>query len=249
MDIAQEAIHYYETDNKAKLLKLAQDEWPSDLETPIREGAADVFYFARSIEWRHHKGPAPAPVDPANRDAIVGRELWHARAITAAILTGANHTVSRLLIGRAFFLIELKAYEEARSVLAEMLRLVDEGHELRRVFMRLYEEKVAFSYLDEGLYSEAGEHYKRALPYGDVDPRGALKVRGGLVLSQWLQMCAKWGGRGIPADRIDEYVAELREVRDAALAAGYGDVVSDADHNVTAIEAGDCKNWRPFELL
>ena len=241
-DIARQAIHYYDTNNQEALLNLANRVWPTDLEAPIAGGVADVCYFARTIVYRNRTDPSADSFDPANRDAVVERELWQARATSAAMISGDAHTIARLLLQRAFVLMELEAYPEARSVLGEMLRLVGPEHELRPIFMRLHEEKSAYSYLAEGLYGSAIEGYESALRFSDDDPRGALKVQGGLVLSRYLDRADGDGGQ-------EDLLDLMRQVRDGAAAAGYEDVANDASCNLRMMEAGVYEGWCPFELL
>ena len=241
-DIAKQAIHYYETNDQAELLKLANRVWPSDPDAEIPLGAADVFFFARSIAWRNRKNPGAGACDSENREAVVEKELWHARAAAAAMMTGAKHTAARLLLQQAFILMELKAFIEARSVLGEMLRLVGPEHELRPVFMRLHEEKSAYSYLAEGLYGDAATRYQSALEFVDGDPRGALKVEGGLVLSRYL---ARSSSDHEQRDLLDS----MRRIQAEALSAGFEDVAKDASSNLRVMEAGEYGGWCPFELL
>ncbi len=230
MNIDRQAAHYYDTGNKEELLNLANRVWSQAEEGDFPNGSADVFYFARTIEWRKEDK------DP------VQKELWHARALAAATLTGANHTAARLLMQSFFILMEHEAYAEARSVLGDMLRVVGPDHEQRPVFMRFHEEKSAYSFLAEGHYGDAVARYESAQDFCHDDPRGLLKVRGGLVLCQYLE-------RTRPEREQVELVDSMRRIREESQSAGFVDVANDASCNLRMMEAGGYEGWCPFELL
>lgn len=226
---ADRAATLYEAGQHDELWALADHLWAEQGDEPSTD-VAEVCFFARTAYAR------------AGQWGAAG--LWGARAMVASILSGSRMTGARLLLPEFFRLQAQGSPIEARQVLHEMTRLVnvddpDQGSQVQ-VFARLYHEKLATSFLLEGDFDEAIAHYREALDRSQDDPRGHLKVRGGLALATYLSATSDGSAtqfRGI-----------LTEIRDAAEEQGFPDVVADATHDLGWL-AGDEDDWRPFEVL
>ena len=229
MSIDDQAMRYYDEGKNDELLELARREWPAQSGAVLPAGIADACFFSRNAARR--KGD------------LVQQELWHARALTAAILTDSERTAARLLLRCCFVLLEEEAYQEARDVLGLMLRLVDRDDEQYPLFMRLFHEKSAYSFFAEGRFEDAEKYYQEALAYCQEDPRGILKVRGGTVLTGYLSHCRQ------PAGAADRFIAAMNEILAEAESAGFADVAEAAACNVHMMESSNCIDWCAFELV
>jgi len=252
MTLAQQASRYYNDNDNDALFRLAADSWPGD-GAELPEGIAEVcrFAFIRAVQLQR-----------------VDQYLWRARALTAAVITGARDTAAGLLLQPFFvatsFTLENgaeKGHEQARLILEEMKRLVPEDTSAWSVlFARLYHEKKAFSFLMEAtsggrpeaasrsLLDAAEAEYALALDLTPPqDSRGALKVRGGLALVRYLRLACG------PQDASDAsrqpYLEETEAVRAAAAAAGYRDVEGWATANVEAMGRGEFIGWTAYEVV
>jgi hypothetical protein len=191
--------------------------------------------------------------------------LWRARALTAAVITGSRETGAGLLLQHFFALIggvkegDAVAYENARSILEEIKRLVPEGTpEWARLFNRLYLEKLALSYLMQGTdggsplpharecLETAKACYSRALEVARGS-RDELKVRGGLALVRYL--LSAYGNSASAVVERESAREETVKVRAAAKVNGYRDVEEWASINFLVMERSVFQGWTPYEVL
>lgn len=223
--ILEQAIAFYETGQDQRLIQLAESIWPQpDDELP--SGIAEVCRYARIATRRQ-------------RD-FVAQEVWAARALTAAVLTDVRDTAAGLLLPHFFGLVEEGAYEAAREVLGEMARLITPDHPRSRLFMRLYHEKLAYSFLAEEQFEQAQEQYSTALVHcaADDDPRGVLKVQGGAALASYLSRCVD----------TKACLDEMERILSEAKSQGFADVVLSAEQNIDLMNGGEYGGWHPFEV-
>ena len=226
MGISEDAVHYYETGNDKQLWELAEAAWPKSA-ADLTQEVAELCFFARSAYIRREQWDDGA--------------LWSARALIASVVTKSERTACRLLLGKFFRATARGQHRIARSILREMQKLVDVT-DPEEPFCRLYNEKLAYSYLVDQRYSEAIEHYQQALA-GAVkgnDKRGILKVRGGLTLAMTLANRASEPENG-PSEQF-KFIAE------AAGRHGYRDVEEAAQSNLRWL-SGEEHSWTAFEVL
>lgn len=138
--------------------------------------------------------------------------------------------------------MEFEAFEESRAVLDGMMKLVDDNlHPSAALLHRLYEEKMAFSFLSESRYADAKKSYEQALSYAGSLRRAQLKIRGGICLCNYLAQ---------PDSDVVAAAAE-REMQIIAAEAsehGYLDVNGFATENAAIIAARKTEGWVPFEV-
>ena len=173
--IDRQAADLYEAGADEELMALASQLWPADLEATLPAGVSEVCRFARLAARRTGN--------------YVQQEVWTARALAAASLTAYQHSTGGLLLSSFFGLVEEGAYDQARAILDEMARLIDDGfqgHPPAAVMRRMYHEKRTYSLLVEGSYADAAQSYSRALEHCEGQDRAELKVRGGLALAHYL---------------------------------------------------------------
>jgi len=251
MTLLEQAADMYDNNQTEALYQLAADNWPA-IGAELPAGIAEVcrYTFIRHAEAHE-----------------IDQHLWRARALSAAVITGARDTAAGLLLQAFFVTVDVTVkqeqggyehgYEDARSILEEINRLVPEGAPRSQLFARLYHEKRAYSFLIEGTGrgrpSTAGmERLRQAeaecLLARDYvrSPRGTLKVRGDLALVRYLLLAEKTTAEIEEAKK--PFLEETIAVRDAAAAADYRDVVSWASPNVEVMERGDFVGWVPYEV-
>jgi hypothetical protein len=248
MSIAEEASRLYTNNDDEALFRLAAATWPPEGQA-LPEGIGEVCRFA-SIRAVQLKQP--------------DQYLWRARALTSAVLTGARDTAAGLLL-QPYFVATSVALEsgagdghaQARLILDEMKRLVPEDTPAwGALFARLYHEKRAFSFLMEGtgggrsadrsrdLLRTAEAEYTLALQLTHDDPRGTLKVRGGLALARYLQLADDPHPPSMAQQR-DETVS----IHSAADAAGFRDVAGWAATNADVMGRGEFTGWTAYEVV
>lgn len=254
MTLDDQSIAAFDRNETPSVFSLANDNWPAiGEELPAGIGEACRHAFIRHAEAHH-----------------IDQHLWRARAMTAAVLTGARDTAAGLLIQAAFLAINdanegrsegrERGYEQARMILEEMKRLVPEDYPTwLQPWARLYHDKRAYSFLEEGTggsrastagqqwLTSAEDEYELALKHTREDEkRGRLKVLGGLALVRYLRLADK------PAEEIAEakkpFLEETRAIGEAAAAAGYRDVEGWAGANVSVMERGEFVGWSPYEV-
>lgn len=248
MTIAEEASRLYSSNENEALFRLAESKWPPD-GAALPDGIGEVcrFAFIRAVQLNQ-----------------TDQHLWRARALAAAVLTGARDTAAGLLL-QPFFVAtsmalesgDAKGHVQARLILDEIKRLVPENSPAwQALFARLYHEKRAVSFLMEGTgggrpADPAGDslraaeaEYTLALQLTRDDPRGTLKVQGGLALVRYLQLAHTPHAAGIARQR-DETVS----IQSAALAAGYRDVAGWAATNAGVMGRGEFTGWAAYEVV
>lgn len=250
-----EASRLYSVNDNDALFRLVEQRWPP-LGENLPQGISEECRFAAIRATQLQR---------------IDQYLWHARALTAAVLTGARDTAAGLLLQHFFVGIARTlegaveghehGHRQARLILEEMKRLVPaDSPEWRELFARLYHEKRAFSFLMEGTgggaplkgsedcLREAENEYSAALPLGaDDERRGTLKVCGGLALVRYLQLA--YGSETSLEEAKRESLAETQRVMSAATVAGYRDVAAWAAANVGVMQRGEFRDWVPYEVL
>lgn len=242
-ELAITADRLYESGNDAEILALAQANWPTSIDDPLPEGVAEVCRFARLAYAR--KLDVVGFDDASAATYQAQRDLWEAHGLTAALLAGDQHVIAGFLLPRFFSVMRAGAFTEARTILDDMVRLIDESanHQpFARVLRRLTHEKRGFSYFVEGRYQEAVLSYEQALEYTTPDSRGNLKARGGRALARYM-------GSARTADDLTDLNEDLVTIRTTAEARAYPDVVGWSVANLRLVEGGQLDRWEPFELL
>lgn len=251
--LSEEAARLYTANDNDALFHLAEASWrPGDGE--LVPGAGEVARYA-AIRARETNAPE--------------QHLWRARGLTAAVIFGARDTAAGLLLHPFFALTSIAveksegashAHEVARAILEEMKKLVPEDSPAwSSLFGRLYHEKRAYSFLmeasatglpgsaDPGLLGNAEDEYRLALERAAGDPRGTLKVRGGLALVGYLRSATE----PEPTTPIPTgtYLDETREIRRKAAEEGFDDVEKWAATNERVMERGQLTGWTPYEVV
>lgn len=250
MNLAQDASRLYDLNDEDALFRLAETHWPDDVAEILPSGIADMCRLAcvRAIQ----KGGSD-------------HHLWRARAISAAVLTGARDTAAGLML-QPFFVATAQALDgaenghvHARGILEEMRRLVpDDTEAWSRLYARLYHEKRAFSFLMEAtggtsprpgtgqLLEAADAALVEALKHSRNDSRGNCKLRGGLALVRYLRLA------GEPEDVVAQgkgpFLEETRVVLGAATEAGYRDVEAWAEVNAGVMSRSEFVGWVAYEV-
>ena len=254
--LAVEAERLYDANDNEALFLLAKKNWPpSGQELP--EGISEVcrYAFIRYTQTNQ-----------------IDCHLWRARALTAAVMTGARDTAAGLLFQAFFQAIDIivkkeqggheHGFQTARMILDEMPRLLPaDAPRWIRLFDRLFHEKRGFALVMEAtgggrpspagllLLDEAETDYQAALTVAVAgeDARGALKVRGGLALARYLRLADD------PAEVIAEskrpLLEETRAIRSSAHEAGYRDVADWAAINADVMDRGEFVGWTPYEVV
>lgn len=253
--LAVQAARLYDANDNEALFRLARDNWPAAVDEDLPEGISEVcrYAFIRSVQ--------------TNR---IDQHLWRARALTAAVITGARDTAAGLLLQAFFVEIDVTVKREqagyehgfhmARLILDEMTRLLPaDAPRWAELFDRLYHEKRGFALLMEGtgggrpspeglvLLGEAETDYLSALAASGGDVRGMLKVRGGIALVRYLRLAHA------PADVVAEskgpFLEETRAVNSSAAVAGHRDVADWAATNADVMDWGKFVGWTPYEVV
>ena len=226
------AMRLYDQGDFDRLKELASEAWPDDNNTIPAPGVAEMCRYLFILAVRR-------------KDATASN-LWRARAMSAAALTGANDTIAGLILQPFFVLTEIESHAEARAVLGELLRLVPESYSRAELFRgRLYHEKLAYSFAKEGRFEEAREAYMEASKHCGEDWRGALKVRGGAAITGYRAL------RVATPDDLETVasplIAEMEDVAAEARQRGFPDVLEAAESNLELMKAGESQGWSPFE--
>ena len=253
--LAVEAARLYDVNDNEALFQLARDNWPLSVDQDLPEGISEVcrYAFIRSVQTNQ-----------------IDQHLWRARALTAAVISGARDTAAGLLLQAFFVAIDITVRREqagyehgfrtAREILDEMTRLLPaDAPRWDELFDRLYHEKRGFALLMEAtdggcpspegivLLGEAETDYLSALAASSGDARGMLKVRGGIALVRYLRLAHD------PADVVAEskapFVEETRAVRSSAAAASHSDVARWAALNAEVMDRGEFVGWTPYEVV
>lgn len=246
------SLYFHANDSEA-LFRLATESWPPVGEE-LPEGIGEVcrYAFVRYVEADQ-----------------IDQHLWRARALTAAVITGARDTAAGLL--RSNFLVAIYAalrgeqsghesgFEQARGILDEMKRLVPDGAPHSQAYNKIYHAHRAVSYLLEGtgggrpssagrrLLDKAEAEYVLAQEVAFHDARSALKTRGDLALVRYLRLVDE------PAEVIAEskkpFLDETVAVRSSADEAPYRDVEGWAATNAGVMDRGEFEGWLPYEVV
>jgi hypothetical protein len=253
--LAVQAARLYDANDNDALFRLATLNWPPlGVELPPGIGEVCRYAFIRSVQMNQ-----------------IDQHLWRARAMTAAVMSGARDTAAGLLL-QAFFVAmaitvrrEQSGYEhgfeQARMILDEMTRLLPaDAPRWSELFARLYHDKRAFAWLMEGsgggrpapeglgMLDEAEAEYRRAEALAEgQNERGALKVRGGLALVRYLRLAIEPGADSVKAMR--RLAEETRTIAASAREAGYRDVEDWAVINADVMERGEFVGWTSYEVV
>ena len=189
--------------------------------------------------WRDHGAqPSAGLADCCRAAAIIltrqgdrpERFLWLARAFSVGIASGARNVVALSMLPYFFQLSAASLHEDARSVLDEMYRLIDDDSlQTPRgdVVRRSYHENRAWSLAESGRVAEAVVEYQLAFETaGSDDTRGARKAKGGQA------NCL--AALGDVAAAIQQTV----ELIDAAEADGWIDVAEIGRTNLDRLRSG-----------
>lgn len=168
---------------------------------------------------------------------VADARLWKARATTFFALANNLTGLAAIVMTEAFAAGETdagKALEvlESMKLLLTSARPEPTGIPSTTIMTRVYHEKRAFFLKKLGRLDEAITSYEAALAFTESDPRGRLKVRGGIGLV----LAAK--GDLVRAEQI------TREVATAAESGGYRQVAETAHHNLEVRFA----EARPYEV-
>jgi hypothetical protein len=252
MTLREEAARLYDANDHDALFALAARSWPEGGDM-LPDGVGEVCRYA-AIR--------------AHSLGRVDRFVWRARALTAAVLTGARDTAAGLLLQSFFGATDAAGeqpadggHSQARRILDEIRRLVPENTpEWRTLFGRLYHGKRAFSFLMEGTSSsapsdgrrrcldEAEAEYSRALPFATHDERGTLKLRGALALTRYLRLAYNATGQG-RSPEVTPLLEETRAIAASAKERGYRDVAEWAATNSDVMDRGASTGWAPYEVV
>ena len=226
------AMQLYDQGDFDGLKELVSQAWPDDTTSVPTLSLAEACRYLFILAVRR-------------KDATASN-LWRARAMSAAILTGGTDTIAGLVLQPFFILTEIGSHAEARLVLNEMLRLIPETHPRAELFRgRLFHEKLAYSFAKEKRFEEAREPYLEAAKHCNSDPRGALKVRGGAAIAGYLALrCVKHSTLELDAPR---YVSEMEGIVVEARKHGFPDVLAAAECNLELMKARKFEGWCPFE--
>ncbi len=225
-----------------ELLALAKKLWPTSSSDPLPDGVAEVCRLARVAALRlRDSPPAGGPTSP---EFSVEVDLWEAHGLTAAVLSHATHVVAGFLLPRFYTLCDMGAFSAAREVVDDMLRLVAPGSDQRpfeRVVRRFCSEKRAYSYFLEGRFADALQCYHEALAHTTPGMRAALKVQGGLALTEFMASARGNENREKLRDTLQIVAAD-------AQVGGFPDVAEWATRNLAQVDAGTADAPIPFEL-
>lgn len=250
MNLAQNAARLYDLNDDDALFRLAETHWPDEVAGLLQSGIAEVCRLA---------------CVRAKQKGRSDHTLWRARAMSAAVLTGARDTAAGLVL-QPFFVATAQALDgaenghvHARGILEEMRRLVpDDTEAWSRLYARLYYEKRGFSFLMEAsggafprpgaglLFDLAEAALLEALEHNRNDPRGSCKLRGSLALVRYL--CLVGEPEEDVAERKKAFLEETRAVLGAATEAGYRDVEAWAEVNAGVMSRNEFVGWVAYEV-
>lgn len=225
MNISSDAVvaeRLYASGDDQGLLDHAATVWTTHGSNAL--GSAEVARFARIAAFRSK-----------SRDD----DLWQARAVAAACITGAWGSLALSLQQYFFRLLAQGEHEAAAGVLDEMERLAQQEHEGppdKKLVSGILAERRALLFAERGEWQAAADCYEEALALCPDGSRRFLKVKGGLARSRWLA-----GG-----DR-DAAVSEFESLTAASEA--FPDVHNAAIANLAAARAGDLQLAVPFDLI
>lgn len=225
MNISNDAFvaeQLYESGDDQGLLEHAAAVWGIHGSNAL--GSAEVARFARIAAFRSK-----------SRDD----DLWQARAVAAACITGAWRSLALSLQQYFFRLLALGEHEAAEGVLDEMERLAQQEHEgppVKKLVSGILAERRALLLTGRGEWQAAAICYEAALALCPKGARRFLKVKGGLARSRWLA-----GG--------DHGAAVIEFESLAATSEAFPDVHNAALTNLAAAKAGDRPGSAPFDLI
>lgn len=205
----------YEQGDLGRLRSTVESLWESDAERPS-PAAADAY---RALGLALYESGRSSE-----------RNVWWARAVAAAHLSGSRNALAACLL--PFFFTSIADGEPAlaREVLKEIARLMDPDDDgsppTGGTMRRLYHEKLAYAFSEEGLLDEAMRSYQTAIRVADGDLRGQVKARAAYGL------CLAKLGRTAEAIAITEQVVQVSERR------GWRGIGSAAVRNLEAIRDG-----------
>ncbi len=229
--LVERADHLHAAGKQQQLLELAETIWPAPEQAEILPGTAEVCRYTFLLL----KG---------RRDSRAF--LWFARALTAAVLTGARDTAAGLVLRDFFVSLEEGDHDSARLVLDEVRRLVDMDSPRADLFRgRIYHEKYAYSLALEGRFNEACDHYQLAARYCRNDPRGRLKVEGGAVIAGYLAL-ERMDHEALKSEAL-LFIENMKKIQAAASAAGFVEVERTAARNLALMQTASFSPWFPFE--
>lgn len=173
-ELREQASDLYERGDLVGLEGLVQDLWTNNFDKP-NQGTAETYRLMALALQRAGRSAERIP--------------WLARAMSAAFMSGANHTFALLLLPLFFQSLEVGRNDDARATLVEIARLTsaEDATQVppRDVVMRAYLEKMATSYYLDADYARAKAFYSSAADACISDDRGRLKAAAGVALCEW----------------------------------------------------------------
>lgn len=223
----------------------------------LRDQAVDL-YIAKDLQgltdavdeiWSiQSNAPTPAAADCYRLLALsmtragdeVKRNLWLSRSISAAYISGGAHVLGAALLPLFFQLLSVHDYVGARGVLVEVQRLTD-SRDLAQIptyltMVRVFLEKMAFTYFLEGDYSVARDYYQQAFALVDnSDNRGREKARAAGALCDYF------------LGEVAVAIAETESVIARAVAEGWKDLADLAVQNLATMKVRG-ETFLPYEV-
>jgi hypothetical protein len=203
MSISQHAESLCNSKRDRELLNFAEENWPGDV-GDLGSEHAELARFTRIAAYRSE--------DPT-------RDLWQARHVTAAVLSGNLRSLALALQPYMFTLVAGGRPNEARQVLDLMIAVAEantfdappDGNLVERIIT----ERRAFTYTSEQRWGDARTWYDRASTLTVPGSRGAAKIAGDVAVMRWLD-----GGSAAEAAKAFAALAQIEwaDLRDVALA-------------------------------
>lgn len=248
---AQQIEQLYANGRDQDLLDLADKVWADN--GPDCPGAAEVARFARVAAYKKGAQAATALEEArAKADAAQVEEarervehakaeddLWQARTIVAASITGTWRTLALSLQQYFHRCIDRREYPAAEAVLEMMEELAQKPHEglpPEDLTVGILAERRGLLLTELEKWDETAASYQTALDLCPTGERRYLKVSGGLARCKWLA-----GGDDAAAAQAFE---ALRDESEA-----FPDVHEQAVANLDAARAGDRSMSVPFDLV
>ena len=166
-----------------ELLRHATTAWETF--GPAASGIAEVARFARIAAYRR---------------GLRSAELWQARHVSAAAVSGAWRSMALALQPSFYRLLETHDVDAAERVLVEMERLAGRDHygpPAASPSTGILAKRRGLLCTEAERWDEAVDAYERAGSYATPRDRRALKVDGGLARSRW-----KAGGTATAAAEV-----------------------------------------------
>jgi len=224
-DLRDRAWAHYEHKEDDELLTVADQTWAEHGASPS-PGLADVCRTAALALTRG--------------DRLNERNVWLARAMSTAFLSGASNVFAASMLPLFFQLAAAGHLEGARQVLVEIARLtdLDDAAQLPPgpMMRRLYHEKLGYTLYVDGAYADAEREYQLAIATAGGDARGVEKSRAAMALCAYRQ------------GRRQEAITATEDVQRCATLAGWNDVADTAATNLEAMRRGD-EALVPYEVL